>query len=446
MENPFEGPDFAYRMDDDDWSAGDDGGSSDDDSDDQDFSDDDEADDDPDSAGGDPGDGGPEDDDDTGLVDPEDLTEDDLPNLDPGTTLSAADFPNADDSDFDDDDGDWTAGDYEESAKNLFGDHAFFGDSLVQQKTDEGYLPYEDRSFAGAFDQLQPGLSDSVHLFERDGRLHAFGLVSMAVLQLLMARYTGLDLSGLEVGVPGMSGPEVHPRPLPEAYANTPEKDAVDLRQYCTPIGDQRQTSRCSAFAWTHGVEMTKGILKEPATRLSPNYTMLQFQRMQGDARDFAYAHTGGEGTVGGPDPGQVLTERGTCRQEYWPDDDASPRAREAMLDQDAADHRLSGIPWPIAIDDVKKALSAGCPIHVAMNTGEAFSNVGRDGQFNAAERPSGRHGRHAMLIVGYTGNFFIVKNSWGTDWGDKGYCYVPKNVLAASEPEFVAMLLQRPA
>jgi C1A family cysteine protease len=49
------------------------------------------------------------------------------------------------------------------------------------------------------------------------------------------------------------------------------------------------------------------------------------------------------------------------------------------------------------------------------------------------------------MLIVGYTGNFYILKNSWGTDWGDQGYCYVPKNVLAASDPEFIAVLLKAP-
>jgi len=48
------------------------------------------------------------------------------------------------------------------------------------------------------------------------------------------------------------------------------------------------------------------------------------------------------------------------------------------------------------------------------------------------------------MLIVGYTGNFFILKNSWGTEWGDQGYCYVPKNVLAESDPEFIAVLLKR--
>lgn len=36
--------------------------------------------------------------------------------------------------------------------------------------------------------------------------------------------------------------------------------------------------------------------------------------------------------------------------------------------------------------------------------------------------------GGHAMMIVGYnrTKQLFIVQNSWGTDWGDRGFCYMP--------------------
>ena len=49
------------------------------------------------------------------------------------------------------------------------------------------------------------------------------------------------------------------------------------------------------------------------------------------------------------------------------------------------------------------------------------------------------------MLCVGFTGNFYIIKNSWGTDWGDNGYCYMPRKVLMDSDPEFVAVLINRP-
>lgn len=367
----------------------------------------------------------------------------DLPDVDDDVFADASSYPNAEADDFEDDPGDWSSQDYDESARNLFGAGEFFGDSLFTQKESEGFQPYQDEHFTQAFDQILPGTSDTVHLFERDGKLFAFGLVSQAVLAMLMARYSAIDLGGLDVGVPQKSEP-TPPQPLPQAFRDVPEKDSVDLRKYCSPIGDQGQTGRCSAFAWTHATEMSRNIQYQESIQLSPTYTMLEFQKMQGDARDFVYAYKGGDGTVGGPDPGQVLAENGTCRQELWPDDRPNPLSREQQLQADAGTHRLDAVPWPIALEDVRKVLSAGCPVHLSMNTGQTFSTVGRDGLFNAAEAPSGAHGRHAMLIVGYIGNFFIVKNSWGADWGDQGYCYIPKNVLAASDPEFVAVLMRK--
>lgn len=398
-----------------------------------------------DGDGGDQGDGGNGGDDN---LDDMFASEDDLPPVDDDVFASASDFPNADASDFEDDTGDWSPADYQESAQDLFGDHPFFGDTLVQQKIDEGFQPFQEPGFNQNFDRIVPEASDTVQLFEREGKLFAFGLLSQAALELLMRQYTGIDWSNVDVAVPPKGEP-IPPQPLPPAFANVAEKDAVDLRKYVTPVGDQGQTGRCSAFAWTHAAEMSRNILNPDTAanspRLSPNFTMLEFQRMQGDARDYEYAYEGGDGTISGPDPGNVLVQNGTCRQELWPDDRPEPLTPEQQLESDAQRYRLEAAPLPISIDDVKKVLSAGCPVHVSMNTGKAFSSVGRDGVFNAAEGPFGRHGRHAMLIIGYVGNFFTLKNSWGKDWGDQGFCYIPKNVLAASDPEFVAVLLKRP-
>ena len=38
-----------------------------------------------------------------------------------------------------------------------------------------------------------------------------------------------------------------------------------------------------------------------------------------------------------------------------------------------------------------------------------------------------GDNPNHAVLVVGYTPDYWIVKNSFGTRWGDKGYAKVPK-------------------
>jgi hypothetical protein len=368
---------------------------------------------------------------------------DDLVELDDDTAPSAEDFPNATEEDFEEDDGSWTENDYQESAQNLFGNHEYFGDTQATKLAAQGYQEFADPGFMRGLNTVVPGSADTLNLYQRDGHLHAFGFIEAAALQLLMARYTGVDFSNVDVSVP-QKGDIAPPQPLPPAFAAVEPKDAVDLRKFATPIGDQGQTSRCSAFAWTHATELVTNMKTGGAPRLSPSFTMLEFQRMQGDAKDYKYAFAGGDGTTGGPDPGRLLTDQGTCRQELWPDSSEVPVTSERVLTADAGKHTLPATPLPISLEDARKVLSAGCPVHISMNTGQAFSDIGRDGMFNAAEAPSGQHGRHAMLLVGYTGNFYIIKNSWGTDWGDNGYCYVPKKVLEASDPELIAVLVKK--
>lgn len=37
----------------------------------------------------------------------------------------------------------------------------------------------------------------------------------------------------------------------------------------------------------------------------------------------------------------------------------------------------------------------------------------------------------HVALAVGYTADHFIIRNSWGAGWGDKGYFHIPYAVIA---------------
>lgn len=45
----------------------------------------------------------------------------------------------------------------------------------------------------------------------------------------------------------------------------------------------------------------------------------------------------------------------------------------------------------------------------------------------------------HAVTIVGYTRNAWIVKNSWGTDWGMDGYIHLERGHNACGVAEYVA-------
>ncbi len=101
------------------------------------------------------------------------------------------------------------------------------------------------------------------------------------MMEFLRMRYTGIDFSNVDVSVPPRGEP-VEPKPLPPAFDSVQPADAVDFRKYCTPIGDQGQTSRCSAFAWTHATEMVTNIKTGTGPRLSPSFTMLRIPASAG--------------------------------------------------------------------------------------------------------------------------------------------------------------------
>ena len=60
----------------------------------------------------------------------------------------------------------------------------------------------------------------------------------------------------------------------------------------------------------------------------------------------------------------------------------------------------------------------------------------------------------HVILIVGYTAEYFIARNQWGTSWGLKGYAYMPRpsansatpktgQCMMLSEPSYVQTVIQ---
>jgi C1A family cysteine protease len=50
-----------------------------------------------------------------------------------------------------------------------------------------------------------------------------------------------------------------------------------------------------------------------------------------------------------------------------------------------------------------------------------------KSGIYSGCPSNSYKYLDHAIVLVGYntTGNYYIIKNSWGTSWGQSGYGYV---------------------
>jgi hypothetical protein len=52
-------------------------------------------------------------------------------------------------------------------------------------------------------------------------------------------------------------------------------------------------------------------------------------------------------------------------------------------------------------------------------------------------------HG-HAITLVGYISGRFIIRNSWGTDWGEKGYAYASRDYAAQAFSEAWGIYLEK--
>ncbi|MDD1617233.1 MAG: hypothetical protein LUQ28_12285, partial [Methylococcaceae bacterium] len=94
----------------------------------------------------------------------------------------------------------------------------------------------------------------------------------------------------------------------------------------------------------------------------------------------------------------------------------------------------------PTDLSAWKNCLAEGYPIIFGINLYKSFDKQRKKGVVPMpSDTEAGRasHGGHAMLAVGYSDKdeVFIVRNSWGEGWGDKGYCYIPYDYLV--NPKF---------
>ncbi|UJR32691.1 hypothetical protein I4U23_020150 [Adineta vaga] len=137
-----------------------------------------------------------------------------------------------------------------------------------------------------------------------------------------------------------------------------------------------------------------------------------------------------------------ALTEFGCCKEQSYPYNPAYVNHQPpAHCYAEARNYRIcQAMNVESDLNEMKACLAEGFPFAFGIQTFNSFATAGSNGGRVPMPQPSyepqaATHGWHAMLAVGYSdaSQCFIVRNSWGENWGDKGYCYIPYGYMCNS-------------
>jgi C1A family cysteine protease len=256
-------------------------------------------------------------------------------------------------------------------------------------------------------------------------------------------------------------------KPLVKALGADPAKKTlkimpkVDLRKWCSPIENQLNLGSCTAHA-------AVGVVEYFERRAFGNHI--------DGSRLFVYKATRNLMGVTG-DTGAWLRNTmgalailGVAPERYWPyvvaDFDVEPSAfvYEVAEEFEALyyfchDPQGANIARDRVLASVKRYLAAGVPSMFGFFGFPSFDQSNATGMIPAPCPTEQAQWGHAVVAVGYddglsitntacgkkTKGALLIRNSWGTGWGDSGYGWLPyEYVLKGLALDFWSLLRSR--
>lgn len=216
----------------------------------------------------------------------------------------------------------------------------------------------------------------------------------------------------------------------------------VDLRPFCT-TSNQYNLGSCAGNSTADSVEILNALEGRPPVQLSRLFVYTL-------SRNFLDEDNDGKTDIDKDDGTyirlcfEVLAKFGICREDLpagkggWPYDTTKVHTLPDLMSMRAATgHRIHSYyriteTGEERIERMLEALRSNHPIVFGTNIDKAFKDVADETPWS---RTGPSIGGHAMVVVGYlTGLGFIVKNSWGANWGSKGFCIMKVDVFLSSE------------
>lgn len=207
---------------------------------------------------------------------------------------------------------------------------------------------------------------------------------------------------------------------------------SADLKKYFPPIKNQGEQGACSSFSLTSVFEYFINNETHQNDDMSEAYVYYNAREIQGDTSIDEGANL--YNVIRG------MAAKGVCLEELCPYDSSVFDKRPSdEAYEDGKEHTVTTAKdIPVSVESVKSAINDGYPVVGCFRIFESLQDntSGYIPMPTDNERNSEEEKFHAMVICGYNDKHghFIVRNSWGTDFGDKGYCYLPYSYLRDSD------------
>ena len=197
----------------------------------------------------------------------------------------------------------------------------------------------------------------------------------------------------------------------------------VDLRRFCSIVENQGQLGSCTANALAGNLEFLDNQSDQDYTDVSRLFVYYNERMVRGTV-DYDSGAMLRDGI-------KVLAKFGACSEKIWPYDiEKFTKKPMASCYKQALEHQIVSYHRLQTINDMLVCLSEGFPFVFGFTVYESFESpqVAKTGLVPMPDKSEKVLGGHAVMAVGFDKKqkCFIIRNSWGEQWGKQGYCLMP--------------------
>ena len=227
---------------------------------------------------------------------------------------------------------------------------------------------------------------------------------------------------------------------------------SVDLRKPWWTVRDQGNTGACVGFATADGVlrwMYEKEGMIEKTDLISPRFIWMANKETD-DLTSYPTSFLDSAGTSTKLAL-KVARKYGCVLENMLPMSGRLSRISPQTFFSISSQYRINAYynlkangKGPLDLEELKCWLSQRGPILTRLDVDETWKKATTTNGELETYMADKTHGGHAVCFVGYTKDYFIVRNSWGENWGDKGFAYASYDYTKAAFTEVYGAVLNR--